>query len=65
MPGPSAAAAGGAAHSRLTPRELDVLRLLGTGATNAEIGRRQYMSPKAASVHVSATLRKLGVTGQV
>jgi DNA-binding CsgD family transcriptional regulator len=49
----------------LTPRELDVLRLLGTGATNAEIGRRLYMSPKTASVHVSAILRKLGVTGRV
>jgi DNA-binding NarL/FixJ family response regulator len=49
----------------LTPRELDVLRLLGTGATNAEIGRKLYMSPKAASVHVSAILRKLQVTGRV
>ena len=49
----------------LTPRELDVLRLLGTGATNAEIGRRLYMSPKTASVHVTAILRKLGVTGRV
>ena len=49
----------------LTPRELDVLRLLGTGATNAEIGRRLYMSPKTASVHVSAIIRKLGVTGRV
>jgi len=49
----------------LTPRELDVLRLLATGATNAEIGRRLYMSPKTASVHVTAILRKLGVRGRV
>ena len=49
----------------LTPRELDVLRLLGSGATNAEIGRKLYMSPKTASVHVIAILRKLGVTGRV
>jgi DNA-binding NarL/FixJ family response regulator len=49
----------------LTRRELDVLRLLGSGATNPEIGRKLYMSPKTASVHVSAILRKLGVTGRV
>ena len=57
--------AGDLAPHGLTPRELDVLRLLGTGATNAEIGRRLYMSPKTASVHVSAIIRKLGVTGRV
>jgi DNA-binding CsgD family transcriptional regulator len=49
----------------LTSRELDVLKLLATGATNAEIGRRLYMSPKTASVHVSAIIRKLGVNGRV
>ena len=49
----------------LTARELDVLRLLGTGATNAEIGAALYMSPKTASVHVSAIIRKLGVSGRV
>ncbi len=57
--------AGDLAPHGLTPRELDVLRLLGTGATNAEIGRRLYMSPKTASVHVSAILRKMGVSGRV
>ena len=64
---PSAVGATEADDNRhgLTPRELDVLRLLATGATNAEIGRRLYMSPKTASVHVSAILRKLGVTGRV
>jgi DNA-binding CsgD family transcriptional regulator len=49
----------------LTPRELEVLRVLGTGATNSEIGRLLYMSPKTASVHVSAIIRKLGVSGRV
>jgi DNA-binding CsgD family transcriptional regulator len=49
----------------LTPRELDVLRLLGSGATNNEIGRKLYISPKTASVHVTAILRKLGVSGRV
>ena len=43
-----AAAAGESSDNRygLTPRELSVLQLLGTGATNAEIGRRLYMSPE-------------------
>jgi DNA-binding CsgD family transcriptional regulator len=63
-PTADAIAAGGSRHG-LTPRELAVLQLLGSGATNAEIGRRLYMSPKTASVHVSAILRKLGVTGRL
>jgi DNA-binding CsgD family transcriptional regulator len=49
----------------LTPRELEVLKLLGAGATNVQIGDRLYMSPKTASVHVSSIIRKLGVTGRV
>ena len=49
----------------LTPRELEVLQLLASGASNAEIGGQLYMSPKTASVHVSAILRKLGVNGRV
>lgn len=61
---PADEAAASAAYG-LTTRELEVLRLLGTGATNGEIGRRLYMSPKTASVHVTAILRKLGVTGRV
>jgi DNA-binding NarL/FixJ family response regulator len=49
----------------LTSRELDVLRLLTEGLTNAEIGARLYMSPKTASVHVTAILRKLQATNRV
>jgi DNA-binding CsgD family transcriptional regulator len=49
----------------LTERELLVLRLLGTGRTNAQIGAELYISPKTASVHVTSILRKLGVSGRV
>lgn len=49
----------------LTERELDVLRLLARGHTNAQIGADLFMSPKTASVHVTHILRKLGVTGRV
>ena len=49
----------------LTERELAVLRLLGAGRTNAQIGAELYMSPRTAGVHVTSILRKLGVTGRV
>jgi DNA-binding CsgD family transcriptional regulator len=48
----------------LTPRELEVLRLLMRGSTNAGIGKRLYMSPKTASVHVTSIMRKLGATNR-
>jgi DNA-binding CsgD family transcriptional regulator len=49
----------------LTGRELDVLGLLTKGLTNAEIGSCLYISPKTASVHVTAILRKLQATNRV
>jgi DNA-binding CsgD family transcriptional regulator len=45
----------------LTPRELEVLRLVARGATNREIGAELYMAEKTASVHVSRILTKLDV----
>ena len=50
---------------RLTDRELAVLRLLGQGRTNGQIGETLFISPKTASVHVSNILRKLGVATRV
>jgi len=49
----------------LTPREREVLALLGDGLSNAEIARTLYISEKTASVHVSNILRKLGVTSRL
>ena len=46
----------------LTPRELEVLRLLSQGRTNREIADALYISTKTASVHVSNILAKLDVT---
>ncbi|NLG21223.1 MAG: response regulator transcription factor [Actinomycetales bacterium] len=48
----------------LTEREEQVLRLVGEGLSNREIGERLFISPKTASVHVSAILRKLEVTSR-
>ncbi|KHK95143.1 hypothetical protein LK09_19730 [Microbacterium mangrovi] len=44
----------------LTPRERQVLALVAEGLTNAQIGERLFISPKTASVHVSAILAKVG-----
>jgi DNA-binding NarL/FixJ family response regulator len=49
----------------LTPRELDVLRLLVAGCETNEIGRRLHVSPSTVKHHVSNTLVKLGVENRV
>jgi DNA-binding CsgD family transcriptional regulator len=58
-PTPSGVSA--AAELGLTPREAEVLALLGRGRTNREIAAELFISEKTASVHVSNILRKLRV----
>jgi DNA-binding NarL/FixJ family response regulator len=45
----------------LTPRELEVLRLLVEGRSNRQIAEQLFISGKTASVHVTNLLSKLGV----
>jgi DNA-binding CsgD family transcriptional regulator len=44
----------------LTPRELEVLRLLVEGRSNRQIAEQLFISGKTASVHVTNLLAKLG-----
>ncbi|QZT63902.1 helix-turn-helix transcriptional regulator [Mycolicibacterium austroafricanum] len=46
----------------LTARQVEVLRLLGDGLTNAELAERLFLSIKTVDHHVSAILTKLDVT---
>ena len=45
----------------LTEREVDVLRELARGLSNAEIAGRVWLSPETVKTHVKAILGKLGV----
>jgi DNA-binding CsgD family transcriptional regulator/tetratricopeptide (TPR) repeat protein len=45
----------------LTDRQLEILRLVATGLSNAEIAQRLVVSPRTVDHHVSAILAKLGV----
>ena len=51
----SSAAAG------LTPRETDVLRLLATGLSNAEIAGQLSLSSRTIDTHLTSIYAKLGV----
>ncbi|MQA77783.1 MAG: AAA family ATPase [Streptosporangiales bacterium] len=46
----------------LSPRELDVARLVIGGRTNREIGAELYLSPKTVARHLHGAMRKLGVS---
>ncbi|MDQ3279337.1 MAG: LuxR C-terminal-related transcriptional regulator, partial [Bacteroidota bacterium] len=51
--------------ANLTTRELDILRLLKTGARNKEIASRLYISPKTVDHHISSILFKLEVPSRI
>lgn len=53
------------AFAGLSPRERDILDLIGEGMTNQEIGKRLFLSEKTVKNHISRLLAKLGVERRV
>ncbi|MFF1920641.1 response regulator [Streptomyces sp. NPDC058221] len=49
----------------LTPAEQDVLRLLGTGLSNAEIAEQLYLSAGTVKAHISRILTRTGCANRV
>jgi DNA-binding NarL/FixJ family response regulator len=59
MAGPAHPSGTGEAVTVLTPRELDVLKLVAQGLSNPDIARRLVLSEHTVHRHLSNTLRKL------
>ncbi|NGN65254.1 response regulator transcription factor [Streptomyces sp. A7024] len=49
----------------LSPREREILALIGEGLTNRQIGKRLYLSEKTVKNHISRLLAKLGVERRI
>jgi DNA-binding NarL/FixJ family response regulator len=48
----------------LSPRELDVVRLVAEGRSNREIAESLFLSPKTVARHLTSAMRKLGVSSR-
>ena len=48
----------------LTPRELEVLRLVAAGMTSAQIAKELFLSPRTIETHLTSIYHKLGVNSR-
>jgi predicted ATPase/DNA-binding CsgD family transcriptional regulator/Tfp pilus assembly protein PilF len=48
----------------LTPREVEVLGLVATGLTNAQVAGRLFLSPRTVQRHLNSIYHKLGVSSR-
>jgi len=61
---PDARRGANVADHGLTPREIEVLRLVATGATNRNIAADLFLSEKTVARHVANIFMKLGITSR-
>jgi DNA-binding NarL/FixJ family response regulator len=66
---PAQTASGSSARSPRLPeglsgREIEVLRLVAEGLTNAQVAARLFLSPKTVGSHLGSIFGKLGVTSR-
>ena len=48
-------------HESITPRQLQVIRLIAEGLSNEELGQELGISPRTAKAHCDVLRQKLGV----
>jgi DNA-binding NarL/FixJ family response regulator len=61
---PPAASEGAPDRAQLTARELEILRAVAEGHTNARIGRQLWVTEQTVKFHLSNIYRKLGVSNR-
>lgn len=61
----SASGTGGEASTSLTPRELEIVRMVAQGLRNRVIGERLVISESTVKVHLHNIYEKLGIEGRL